>query len=887
MSLSAGSRLGPYEIVGAIGAGGMGEVWRAKDTRLDRTVAIKVLPPHLASDPELRARFEREARVISGLKHPNICVLHDIGHQDGVDYLVMEYLEGETLADRLAKGPLPLAQALAIGAEVAGALDRAHRASVVHRDLKPGNVILTRDGAKLLDFGLAKASAAAKNPAAAALTTELKPLTERGALLGTVQYMAPEQLEGGDVDARTDIFALGAVLYEMVTGRRAFSGASQASLIGAILRDEPRPIAELQPLSPPALERVVRACLAKDPDERWQSARDVKRELAWIAQEGSHPGADAPRPTSRRRTGRLMLAGLTLVALVIGGAIGALLYQRTGMRRPPTLWFTVQPPRGCSLGAYPNLTVSPDGTRLAFVGAGGDGKPQIWVRPLGSLETRALAGTEGAGSPFWSPDSSTLGFFAGGKLRKVDVGSGVVQIIADAPSGRGGTWGLAGDILFSPYIAEAIYRVSSSGGAVTPVTELDPARGDVSHRWPRFLPDGVRFLFYVQAARAQDTGVYVGSLKAKSARLLLRSVAIAAYAPPGLLLFVRDGDLMAQRLDPSRMELQGEARPIVEGIAVNRTYGFAEFAVSETGILAYRTNDDRPSQLTWLDRNGRTIGTVGEPDLLVSPRLSPDGRKIAVVRLDPRTRDGDIWLADVASGVMTRFTFQPGAYVFPAWSPDGRQVAFAFTSESVADLYIKQIGTADGSGDGVSLGTFAVPSDWSPDRSSLLFMKVVPRTGFDLWLLPTEGGGRPRPFLATPFYETYGKFSPDGKWVAYTSDLSGRMEIHVRPFPGPGQEIPVSSGGGIFPFWSRTGKELFYISTDHRLMSVPVRSLSPFVAGSPQPLFELPPQQTSFGFAECDVAPDGQRFLISALVGAQSAQPISVAVNWASEGVRP
>ncbi|MGH9363953.1 MAG: protein kinase domain-containing protein, partial [Thermoanaerobaculia bacterium] len=543
MTLSAGFRLGPYEVLAPLGAGGMGEVYKAKDTRLERTVAIKVLPAHLSSSEEMRQRFEREARAISQLSHPHICALYDVGSHEGTEYLVMEYLEGETLATRLAKGSLPLDQTLSCGIQIADALDKAHRQGIVHRDLKPGNVMLTKSGVKLLDFGLAKLRQAESEPVASrlsALGTEGTPLTAEGTLLGTLQYMAPEQLEAKEADARTDIFAFGATLYEMATGRKAFSGTSQASLISAIMTAEPALISTIQPMTPPALDRMVKTCLAKDPDERWQNAHDLMRELRWIAELGSQAGVPGP-VVARRKSRERFSWGLTAVTLLVALAAVAAAVRyahRAAMLARPMRSSMVLPEKSALRAA----AISPDGTRVVFVARDSSGRNLLWIRPLDSLAVQPLPGTENPSFPFWSPDSRFIGFFADGKLKKIDASGGPPQTLCDAPVNRGGTWNREGVILFAPVSDGPIYRVSASGGLPTPVTRLDPSRGETSHRWPFFLPDGQHFLYLVASfgGPKEKTGIYVGSLDSKEEKFLLPANSSVAYAPPGYLLFFRE-----------------------------------------------------------------------------------------------------------------------------------------------------------------------------------------------------------------------------------------------------------------------------------------------------------------------------------------------------------
>ncbi len=686
MSLISGSRLGPYEVLSPLGAGGMGEVYKAKDARLERTVAIKVLPTQLSSSEEVRQRFEREAKTISQLSHPHICAIYDVGNQDGVEYLVMEYLEGETLAERLVKGPLPTEQTLRYGIEIAGALDKAHRQGIVHRDLKPANVMLTKSGVKLLDFGLAKAVQPASSAATlTSLPTEGPALTAEGTILGTFQYMAPEQLEAKEADARTDIFAFGAVLYEMATGQKAFSGRSRASLIGAILKDEPPPIATIQPMTPPALDRVVRTCLAKDPEERWQSAHDIKSELAWIAQAGSQAGVAATALGGRKSRERVawILAALFGIGLAVALAVSVMRRPRaSGEERAVKL--SVLPPQKETF--IPGMiALSPDGSRLAFIAAGADGQNLLWIRPLDAVEARPLPGTEGAYGPFWSPDGRFLGFFAEGKLKKIEASGGPPQILYSLVTfvGRGGTWNRDGIILFAPSPTSALVRISEAGGASTPVTKLDDSRQENSHRWPVFLPDGRHFLYYARSRQKENRAIFVGSLDSKETRFLMNGTSNVLFAPgssgasEGYLLFEREGWLVARKLDAATLRFEGDPIPIAEKIQASDPLTAAMFTVSGTGVLAYgKGTSTGPQQLTWFDRSGKRLGAIEEPGYSLDMNLSPDEKRVAVDVVSFDVGGRELWQMELTRGVSARLTLGDKLEVSPVWSPDGSRIAF-------------------------------------------------------------------------------------------------------------------------------------------------------------------------------------------------------------------
>ncbi|HSE62641.1 MAG TPA: protein kinase [Thermoanaerobaculia bacterium] len=884
MTLSPGSRLGPYEIVSPLGAGGMGEVYRARDTRLERTVAIKVLASHLSVSPEVRQRFEREAKTISQLSHPHICALYDVGREGETEYLVMEFLEGDTLADRLARGPLPLEQALRYGVEIADALDKAHRQGIVHRDLKPGNVMLTRSGVKLLDFGLAKAVAPGGGAEdLTALPTQAN-LTREGTILGTFQYMAPEQLEGKDADARTDIFAFGALLHEMATGRKAFSGSSQATLIGSILHTEPESISAMQPAAPSALDRIVKTCLAKDPEERWQSAADVKRELRWIT-EGSQAGIPQP-VVSRRRNREWLPWALTAVSvLVAAGAVA-----RFGLRTAPppaAMRYSIVVPDKSAVRA---VAVSPDGTRMVFVARDSTGRNLLWIRSRDSLAVQALPGTDNPSFPFWSPDNRSIGFFADGKLKRIEAAGGPPQTLCDAPLNRGGAWNRDGVILFAPASDSELYRVSSSGGRPTPLTRLDPSRGETSHRWPYFLPDGHRFLYLVasfaRTGEQERMGVYVRSLDSNEEKLLVRANSSMAYAPPGYLLFYRERNLMASPFDLKGLRITGDPLPVAEEIQhYPQTYS-AQFSVSQNGLLVYQpVSSSGVSQLAWFDRNGSETGHLGPPANQSNPRISPDGKRVAVDIVDPQTGNNDIWIYDAAGGIPTRFTSNPAFDNQPIWSPDGSRIFFMSLRSKHPDLYLKiASGAAD---EELILESEAAkyPTDWSPDGRFLLFRSLDPGTNFELWTMGVGGDRKPTPFLKASFGVSHGQFSPDGRWVAYNSNESGKWEIYVSSFPGPGGTWRVSMAGGSEPRWRRDGKELFYLAPDGKLMAVAVKEGPTFDADAVTPLFSTRLRQhvSSGDLFTYDVAADGQRFLLNTDVGEVTSSPLTVVLNWTAD----
>jgi eukaryotic-like serine/threonine-protein kinase len=882
MALAAGTKLGPYEILAPLGAGGMGEVYRARDTRLERTVAIKILPAHFSSDPVRKQRFEREAKTISGLNHPHICVLYDVGSQDGVDYLVMEFVEGETLANRLEKGPLPLDLALKFGAQIADALDKAHRSGVVHRDLKPGNIIVTPTGAKLLDFGLAKP--AAPLVSGMTLTTapnQPAPVTEQGTIVGTFQYMSPEQVEGKELDARSDIFSLGAVLYEMVTGRRAFPGKSQLSVASAVLEKEPEAICTLQPLTPAALDRAIRICLAKEPNDRWQTARDLLRELRWIAEGGSQsmPTKAAEKPGGLGHQALL----LSLGTLLLGAAITCLVTWNLKPTPPALVTRTsITLPPGQRLAGLdlPALALSPDGTQLAYVAAQ-DATQQIYLRPLDSLAAKPVAGTEGAMNPFFSPDGQWLGFFAGGKLKKISVTGGSAQILSDAVLPRGASWGGRGYIAFAPS-GSVLQQIPEAGGVPQPLTRLE--KGEFSQRWPEFLPDG-KAVFFMLGASVANWGkaqIAVQSVDSGERRNLVQGGAQPRYAQSGHLIYAQAATLMAAPFDPKRLTLTGTSVPVLEGVSQSSSNGAAQYSISAAGTLAYIPGNVQAAQrrLVWITRDGREQLLPASPHAFRGVRLSPDGRHAAVAIDEEETQ---IWDYDLSRDTLTRLSFGGNIGSNPIWSSDGQRIAFSSNKDGPVNIYWQ---LADGSGGPERLTTsenINTAMSWSPDGRFLAFIEINPTTGYDIWMLRLSDR-KAEPFLRTPFNESVPRFSPDGHWLVYTSDESGRSEIYMQPYPGPGGKRQISSEGGTEPAWNSTGRELFYRNGD-KMMAVDIATQPRFTAGKPHLLFEGHYEPTPGSNPNYDVTPDGQRFLMLKPSDTSEATPtqINLILNWFEE----
>jgi eukaryotic-like serine/threonine-protein kinase len=884
MTLAAGSKLGPYEIVAPLGAGGMGEVYRARDTRLDRTVAIKILPSQLSADPIRKQRFEREAKTISSLNHPQIYVLHDVGSQDGVDYLVMECVEGETLAKRLEKGPLPLDQVLKYGVQITDALDKAHRQGIVHRDLKPGNIMLTKSGAKLLDFGLAKPAAQLANVATlTAAATEDSPVTEQGSIVGTFQYMSPEQVEGKEVDARSDIFSFGAVLYEMLTGRHAFPGKSQLSVASAVLEKDSEPISTLQPLTPPALERAVKRCLAKDPDDRWPSARDLLLELKWIADGGSQV---TQVPTAEGKGSRAGLRGALLwgvASLLLAAITGIVIWNlRPPAQRPVSRTVITLPPGQRLAGLdQPAVALSPDGTRVAYVAIQG-GSQQLYLRAMDNLEARPLPGTEGATNPFFSPDGQWLGFFADQKLKKVPVSGGAALSLGDAQIPRGAGWGDQGTIAFATSPFSVLHQVADGGGTRQALTLL--AKSENSHRWPEFLPGGRAVLFSAALTSSVwiTAQIAVHSMVTGERRTLVQLGTQPRYALSGHLVYAQGATLMAVPFDPQRLVVTGATVPVVEGILQSRFTGATQYSLSSTGSLIYVMAGAQAaeSRMVWVNHNGAEQPVAAPARAYRIPRLSPDGRRVAVNVDDQETQ---VWVYDLSRDTLTRLTFEGKLNGAPTWAPDGKRIAFQSDKEGSLNLFSQR---ADGSGglERLTTSEYApAANSWSSDGQLLAFNELNPNTGFDLAVLRLSDH-TVQPFLRTPFNESAPRFSPDGHWLAYISDESGRYEIYVQPYPGPGGKWQISTEGGTEPMWNPNGRELFY-RRGRKMVAVEIATRPGFAAGKPRVLFEGEYVPTPLTFPNYDVSPDGQRFLMLKPAEAAEGAPtqINVVLNWFEE----
>jgi Tol biopolymer transport system component len=891
LALSSGNRLGPYEIVAPLGAGGMGEVYRAKDTRLNRDVAVKILPAGFAASPEFKARFEREAKTISQLSHPNVCSLFDVGNHEGAEFLVMELIEGESLGDRLQKGPLPIALVLKHGIEIASALDAAHRQGIVHRDLKPGNVMLTKAGAKLLDFGLAKSGPLITGTSSASQMAESptvhNPLTEQGTILGTFQYMAPEQLEGLEADARTDIFAFGALLYQMATGQPAFQGKTRTSLIASIVSGTPQPVSQLVPLTPPALDHLIKKCLEKDPDDRWQSARDIADQLRWIVDAGSRAGEAAPVLAKRKARTRFAWALNAATAVVaVLATIGAVKL----MTAPPRVVRSslLPPEKNQYAPGQGAMALSPDGLRIAFVARNDDGKQMLWVRALDALTAQPLAGTDDASHPFWSPDNRFIGFFSSGKLRKIDANGGPPQALCDASSGRGGSWSKGGAIVFTPSPTDVLYKVSAAGGAPVALTEFDVKNAETSHRFPDFLPDGVHFIFLVEA-RAETEGsqegftLFTGSTESKDRKRVVATNSSARYARSGHVLFLRDRTLMAQPFGAGKRELAGDAVPVADSLTRTSRWE-TPFSVSDNGHLAFQAGAaSELSHLVWIDREGRDLETVGKPADYRSFALSHDGKRVAAQILDPKTQKADVWALDLERGTSTRLTFDPGEDYAPIWSADDKRVYFTSARQGRGDIFQK---SSSGTGtDELVLADPELSILWSLSSDgrtgAIMTNNGAKKTGWDISIFDVATG-KTRVFLETPFGELGPTLSSDGRWLAYFSNDSGTSEVYVQSLGTDGGKWQISTDGGNRPRWSRDDSEMFFQSPDDKLMVVDVKLQPAFTASVPRLLVD--PKIRQLNGMQYAISPDGKRILVNRAIEQPVVTPITLVQNW-TEGL--
>ncbi len=893
MALTSGTKLGPYEIQSPLGAGGMGEVYRARDTRLDRTVAIKILAPHLSSSPELKQRLEREARAISSLNHPNICQLYDVGSQGGTDYLVMEFLEGETLAERLQRGVLPLNEAAKIGVAVAHGLAVAHRQGIVHRDLKPGNIMLTKAGAKLMDFGLAKpaagggtATAAAPLVSAARTLSEaspLSPLTTAGAVVGTIQYMSPEQVEGKEVDARSDIFSFGAVLYEMLTGKRAFAGKSQLTVASAILEKDPDPISTLKPMTPPALERTIRKCLAKNPEERWQNASDLATQLQWVADARGASVATSASPAKRVNLAWIVSA---VLALLLIGAIRVSLHPTT--KAQPAMRFSISLAEGEALGGtwywLPSIAISPDGSQVAYVTHHG-GKAQIYLRRIGETAAQPIPGTEGAGLPFFSPDGQWLGMNFGQKIRKVPLAGGPTVTVADA--GFGGSWAPDGNIYFAS--GGSLEKVAASGGNPEKIIGLDAGKGETGLVYPELLPGGKEVLFTVRNMEQpsfDEADIAVVELATGNRKTLIKQGTDARYVSSGYLVFIRAGVLMAVLFDAEKLEVKGTPVPVIENLLENPRIGAGQYAISNDGLLVYIPGGVTygEHEMVFVDKTGNTKPLTAAKRPYEDFTISPDGRNLAITIEGPVTNS---WLHDIARDTETRFNFGIENRD-PAWTPDGKHIAYSGYKDGKYAIFWKPL---DGSspeeplllGDGLVYAWF-----FTPDGGTLLYAEKG-----NVGALPLQDRQHARMIFPDKYYVEWAILSPDGKWIAYNASESGRSEVYVAPYPALEPRQRISTEGGLHPLWSPDGRELYYrmgtspeemnarfLGQKTRVMAVSIETKPAFKAGQPRMLFEGPYFESGHDIA---VTPDGKGFILIRENDTTGPKEIEVVVNWPEE----
>ena len=882
MSLTPGTRLGVFTITGQIGVGGMGEVYQATDTNLKRQVAIKVLPASVAGDADRLARFQREAEVLAALNHPNIAAIYGLERTGDITALVMELVEGDDLSQRIATGAIPIVEALPIAKQIAEALEAAHEQGIIHRDLKPANIKVRADGTvKVLDFGLAKAmeTGAGASPSVTQSPTLTSPaMTQAGMILGTAAYMAPEQARGRIVDKRADIWAFGCVLFEMLTGTRAFTGDDVADVLSRVLQREPD-LPSLPGGTPPRVYALIARCLMKDPRQRLRDVGDAR-----LALEGALESAVAPlaRMEIGPSRGRLGWIAFAVAAILVAALASPTLQHLREVPAPETRLEVVTP----TTDQPASFALSPDGRRIVFVASGG-GMSRLWLRPLATTTAQSLSGTEGATYPFWSPDSQSVGFFADGKLKRLNLDGGVPQVVASAVAGRGGSWTADGTIVFAPDADSPLMKVSATGGAVATVTTLGEQQQ--GHLWPQVLAEGPVVLFYVRGA-PETSGIYLGSVERGTPTRLVPAVGAGLYLR-GWLLWVRASTIVAQRLDVAHAKLLGEPITVADGVGTVGTFR-ADISAAQTGLLAYRTSTAALRQLTWVDRSGTSQGTVSDPDVnfLVTPRVSPDGRRVVVGR--SVEGNADVWLLD--EGRMSRFTFDSAQDNYPIWSPDGARITFRSARKGTGDIYQKLAGGAGAEDSLLGTPLTKVPTSWSTDGRFLLYFTLDPQTAADLWIMPTDGDKTPYIFLKTPFREAFGAFSPDGRWVAYQSNESGRPEVYVRPFVAPGAsgtsvaaggQWQVSTAGGIHPTWRADGRELYYLNPEGAMMAAPISvNGATLVPGAPLMLFRT---RIAFGGIDAatnrqyDVASDG-RFLINTQLESVAA-PITLIQNWDPE----
>jgi eukaryotic-like serine/threonine-protein kinase len=893
MELEPGTQLGAYRLLGLLGKGGMGEVYRASDTRLNREVAVKILPASFANDQDRLRRFEQEARATSALNHPNILTIYDIGTLEGAPYIVAELLEGEELREHLDHGPIPARKAIEYAIQIASGLAAAHAKAIVHRDLKPENIFVTADGrVKILDFGLAKLRPQGGERDSGSDVQTQRALTDPGVVMGTVGYMSPEQVRGQNTDHRADLFSFGVILYEMLAGRRAFTGESPIEVMNAILKEHPPELSETNSRTNPALEGIVRRCLEKKPEMRFHSAHDLGFALGTLTTtSGSRLETGAALPALTEGTGKARLFGDARLAWIVAGSLLLIALALAGVAylRPTAVArsfkLSALPPERATLMSGQAPVISPDGSRLAFVGVDEKGGTLLYVRALDSLAAQPLSGTDGAVYPFWSPDSRSIGFFGNGKLKRIEAAGGQPVTLADAAVARGGSWNRDGVIIYTPTPPSPIFRISASGGEPTAITSIDFARGEFSRLFPQFLPDGRHYLYFSPANQKPGTRIVgIGSLDSAENKQLLNVDFTAVYAPPGYLLFRRETTLMAQRFDAGKLELSGDPFPVAEQVGIDGLSYQTLASASDNGVLAYQSVGAGDTRLVWFDRQGKQLGVVGPPGDYSGLALSPDDKRLAFQQVDPDTGNVDIWLTEFTGGSFSRFTFEPIVEFSPVWSPDGSRIAFAVV-EGPPNLFQK---LSSGAGEVVPLFKSPIgklPSDWSGDGRFIICETVGLTTRWDLWVLSLNGESKFEMFLETPNDERRACFAPSGRWIAYESDESGKTEVYVRSFPASGARWQVSAGGGSQPRFARDGKELFYISADRKIMAAPVKTDGVgFESSAPRALFETHILMKDRPGNQFVVTSDGQRFLINSTIAATWGSPISVVINWMPEG---
>ncbi|MEX2117626.1 MAG: protein kinase [Bacteroidota bacterium] len=894
-----GQTISHYKILEKLGEGGMGIVYKAQDTKLNRTVALKFLPEHISASEADTARFMQEAQAAASLNHPNICTIHGIEEADKKNFIVMEFVDGQMLQEK--KSSLSMKQALDIGIQIAEGLSAAHEKGIVHRDIKPENIMIRKDGrVQIMDFGLAKLRGASR-------------LTKEGSTVGTAGYMSPEQVQGQETDHRSDIFSLGVLLYEMLSGQPPFKGIHETAISYEIVNVDSRPLSSIKSEIPPELDGIVLECLQKDPNERAQSSKQVAIDLKRYKRESSrervsHVTSAQPamrtsgigRPEisqtemSDRNEWTRKTPWIVSTFCFIGMMAFALLYLFEPSADRTVVRSSLLPPEKAgysSLYGGGHFAISADGSKLAFVAIDSTGRSRLWVRAMNSFTSLPLPGTEGAAFPFWSPDNRFIGFFSGSKLRKIEAVGGPPTAICDAPDGRGGTWNKDGVIVFAPNWIGGLYQVPSAGGSPTLITALDTTHREQTHRWPTFLPDGEHILYYARSSaggtEADADAIKITSIDGTGNKRLFSASSNVEYAS-GHILFVRQSVVMAMPFDASSLTASGEAIPIAEQVGYEVNFNRGHFAVSNNGIFVYQTGSSTSGiQMTWVDRTGKTLRKVGEPALFGGGQLSPDGKRLAVSVFEPQSRNRDIWVYDLARDVRTRFTFDPGVEEYPVWSPDGTRLMYASDKKGHLDIYQKAVG-GEGSEELLVESTLdKYPTDCSFDgRFLLYYTSGDPIAKSNLWSLPLKGDRTPVPLYQAEFEEQDATFAPNGKWIAYTSTESGRPAVYVRPFPGPGGKWQISTSGLnlgtliVASRWNRNGRELYYLSEDQRVMVAEVNgSGSSFEVGAVRALFDGRADRTMFIQA---VSADGQRFLMATAAG-QSYIPLTLVLNWDEE----